>query len=81
MTRGGLEGVWAPREDLSQEMEETEDEIAAWMEIGSAGRATLSLQGFHHFLKPEIFRGDPTLDLCFNEIVFLPILRIGQWGE
>ena len=60
MTRGGLEGVWGPREDLSQEREETEDEIAAWMEIGSAGRATLSLQGFHHFLKPEIFRGDPT---------------------
>merc|ERR1719222_93953 len=53
MRRGEFEDVWGPTEGE----EETEEEIEAWVEINRAGRATVSIQGFHHFLKPEIFRG------------------------
>ena len=69
MRRGEFEEVWGPTEGD----EESEEEIEAWVEIRGAGRATVSIQGFHHFLKPEIFRGDPTnsiltfvsVTLCF----------------
>ena len=41
--------------------EEEEEEVEAWLESPTAGRVTLSIQGFHHFFKPEIFQGDPIL--------------------
>ena len=41
--------------------EEEEEEVEAWLENSSAERVTVSIQGFHHFVKPIIFQGDPTL--------------------
>ena len=41
--------------------EAEEEEVEAWLERSTAGRVTLSIQGFHHFVKPEIFQGDPIL--------------------
>ena len=61
---GGLvkrvEEVWGEgeEEDLVHG-EEEEEEVEAWLESATAGRVTLSIQGFYHFVKPEIFQGDP----------------------
>ena len=63
---GGLvkrvEEVWGEGEEEGLvHGEEGEEEVEAWLEIPTAGRVTLSIQGFHHFVKPEIFQGDPIL--------------------
>ena len=78
MTRG-VEDLWGPSGDLFQEDEK--DEIAAWTEISRGdGRATLSVQGFHDFLKPEIFQGDVTLSphLYCNNIAFSGLINGGR---
>ena len=63
---GGLakrvEEVWGEGEEEGLvHGEEGEEEVEAWLENPTAGRVTLSIQGFHHFVKPEIFQGDPIL--------------------
>ena len=60
MTPLGVEDLWGQRGDLFEEEEILGSCFCFWTEVVTGGRATLSIQGFDHFLKPEIFRGDPT---------------------
>ena len=57
-----VEEVWGEGEEEGLlNREEEEEGVKAWLENCSAGRVTLSIQGFHHFVKPIIFQGDPIL--------------------
>ena len=57
--RRGVEDEWGPTGGVFQE-DEKDEIVAVWTQIaGGGGRATLSVHGFHHFLKQEIFQGNP----------------------